>query len=182
LLLTIYGFVLASMPGAWDWFAKHRRWSLALGITVLSGGLALIEVGVIQRDTAVDSVFANIFTWTWLLGISRLRSPAPELQQPPAHLGARCRLSDLHPSPDRDHHDRVQGDSAAVGPVLKYWVVLGATLLSCVLLYEFLLRRFALTRLAFGIKTHATEVRPPFQEMRNVPISAECGNRPPRAQ
>ena len=39
-------------------------------------------------------------------------------------------------------------------PWTKYWVVLGATLLVCVLLYEFLLRRFALLRVAFGIKMH----------------------------
>ena len=67
LLLTIYGFVIASMPGAWDWFAKQRRWSLGLGLAVLLGGLTLIEVGVIHHDTPADSVFANIFTWCWLL-------------------------------------------------------------------------------------------------------------------
>jgi hypothetical protein len=65
------------------------------------------------------------------------------------------------------------------GPVLKYWVVLGATLLSCVLLYEFLLRRFAVTRMAFGIKTHPNEVRPHIREMESLPI---CGNRPPPSQ
>ena len=40
-------------------------------------------------------------------------------------------------------------------PWTKYWVVLGATLVTCVLLYEFLLRRFAVLRIAFGIKTHS---------------------------
>ena len=40
-------------------------------------------------------------------------------------------------------------------PWTKYWIVLGATLLICVVLYEFLLRRFAPLRLAFGIKIHA---------------------------
>jgi hypothetical protein len=39
-------------------------------------------------------------------------------------------------------------------PWTKYWVVLGATLVTCVLLYEFLLRRFTVLRIAFGIKTH----------------------------
>jgi len=39
-------------------------------------------------------------------------------------------------------------------PWIKYWVVLGATLITCVLLYELLLRRFAMTRAAFGIKSH----------------------------
>jgi len=31
LLLTVYGFVLASTPGTWDWLAARRRVSLALG-------------------------------------------------------------------------------------------------------------------------------------------------------
>ena len=58
----------------------------------------------------------------------------------------------------------------------KYWVVLGATLAVCVLLYEFVLRRFAVLRVAFGIKTHSgsnrgtaanpsrSEYRPPLSD------------------
>jgi glucans biosynthesis protein C len=182
LLLTIYGFVVASTQGAWDWLAQRRRWSLALGLVVLLGGLALIEVGVIHRGTAVDSVFANIFTWVWLLvflGYGR------------QHLSFSNRL--LTWARDAGYPIYILHQTVIImiafkviqqpwGPVLKYWVVLGATLLSCVLLYEFLLRRFALTRVAFGIKTHVNEVRPRFEETRNVPISAECGNSPPRAQ
>ncbi|MGH8175165.1 MAG: hypothetical protein ACREV5_02745, partial [Steroidobacter sp.] len=34
----------------------------------------------------------------------------------------------------------------------KYAIVLAGTLLSCVLLYEILIRRFAVTRLIFGMK------------------------------
>ena len=45
-------------------------------------------------------------------------------------------------------------------PWTKYWIVLSATLLTCVALYEFLLRRFALLRIAFGIKTHAPATQP----------------------
>ena len=45
-------------------------------------------------------------------------------------------------------------------PWAKYWLVLVATLLTCALLYEFVLRRFAVTRAAFGIKTHENGVRP----------------------
>jgi len=182
LLLTIYGFVLASMPGAWDWFAKHRRWSLALGITVLSGGLALIEAGVIHRDTAADSVFANIFTWTWLLvflGYGR------------QHLSFSNRL--LTWARDAGYPVYILHQTVIImiafkviqqpwGAWTKYWVVLGATLLTCVLLYEYVLRRFLVTRVAFGIKTHSNEVRPHLQEMGSDPISAECENRRPRAQ
>jgi hypothetical protein len=41
-------------------------------------------------------------------------------------------------------------------PWLKYWLVLGATLAICVLLYEGVLRRSALLRLLFGINARET--------------------------
>ena len=158
LLLTIYGFLLASMQGAWDWFAKQRRWSLAVALTVLCGGLTLIEVGVIDRDTAVDSVFANIFTWSWLLvflGYGR------------QHLSFSNRL--LSWARDASYPVYILHQTVIIviaytviqqpwRPWTKYWVVLGATLVTCVLLYEFLLRRFGVLRIAFGIKAH-TEAR-----------------------
>ena len=49
-------------------------------------------------------------------------------------------------------------------PWTKYWVVLGATLVVCVLLYEFAPRRLALLRLAFGIKTHALPRAPSWAD------------------
>ena len=160
LLLTIYGFVIASVQGAWDWFAQQRRWSLALGLTVLLGGLGLIEIGVIHRDTAADSVFANIFTWWWLLvflGYGR------------QHLSFGNRL--LSWARDASYPVYILHQTVIImiafkviqqpwAPWTKYWLVLVATLLICVLLYEFVLRRFVFTRAAFGIKTHANGVRP----------------------
>ena len=53
-------------------------------------------------------------------------------------------------------------------PWTKYWVVLLSTLAVCVLLYEFLLRRFGLLRVAFGIKTHS-----PPASSRGPPASAD---------
>ena len=41
---------------------------------------------------------------------------------------------------------------ASWAPWTKYWTVLTATLLTCVLLYEFGVRRFSATRLIFGMK------------------------------
>jgi len=157
LLLTVYGFVIASMPGAWDWFARVRRWSLALGLGVLLGGLALIEIGVMNRDTPADSIFANIFTWTWLLvfiGYGR------------QHLNFGNRL--LTWARDASYPIYILHQTVIImiafkviqqpwSPWTKYWIVLGATLLTCALLYEFFLRRFAITRAAFGIKTHESE-------------------------
>jgi glucan biosynthesis protein C len=154
LLLTVYGFVIASMPGAWDWFARTRRWSLGLGLTVLLGGLSLIEIGVMDRDTPADSVFANIFTWVWLLvflGYGR------------QHLNFGNRL--LSWARDASYPIYILHQTVIImiafhviqlpwSPWVKYWVVLITTLITCALLYEFVLRRFAVTRAAFGIKTH----------------------------
>ena len=154
LLLTLYGFLLASSAGIWDWLAQFRRKSLAIALTITIGGLSLIEVGVIHRDTAVDSLLANAFTWTWLmtfLGYGR------------QFLGFSNRL--LLWARDASYPIYIRHQTVIIviayfviqqpwAPWTKYWVVLGATLLVCVLLYEFLLRRFALLRVAFGIKMH----------------------------
>jgi len=154
LLLTVYGFLLASMPGAWDWLAAKRRVSLAIGVALLAG-VALLETGVIRRDTPTDAVFANIFTWVWLMvfmGYGR------------QHLGFENQL--LRWARDASYPIYILHQTVIIviawfvirqpwHPWTKYWVVLGATLLVCVTLYEFLLRRFALLRIAFGIKVHA---------------------------
>jgi glucan biosynthesis protein C len=154
LLLTAYGFVLASMPGAWDWLASRRHHSLALGLTVLVGLLALFEAGVVAHDSATDYICANLFTW-WsvlaFLGYGR------------QHLSFGNRL--LSWARDASYPVYILHQTVIIviaykviehpwRPWTKYWVVLGATLVVCVLLYEFLLRRFAVLRTAFGIKTH----------------------------
>lgn len=152
LLLTVYGFLLASTRGAWDWIAGRRRWALGSGLAILAGGLALIEAGVIERDTPADAMMANAFTWTWLLaflGFGR------------RHLGFSNRL--LVWSRDASYPVYILHQTVIVGiaffviqrpwtPGTKYWLVLFGTLLICVLLYEFVLRRFAPLRVLLGIK------------------------------
>ncbi len=68
LLLTLYGFVLASMPGALGLAgAVPALVAGALALTVLLGGLGALEAASIARDTPADSLLANVFTWTWLM-------------------------------------------------------------------------------------------------------------------
>jgi peptidoglycan/LPS O-acetylase OafA/YrhL len=154
LLLTIYGFALASCSGAWDWLAQFRRRALTIALAITIGGLGLIEGGVIARDTAADSLLANTFTWTWLMVFlgygrhflsfgNRLLSWARDASYP---------IYILHQTVIVVIAYFVVSQPWAAW--IKYWVVLGATLVVCVLLYEFVLRRVALLRLAFGIKTH----------------------------
>ncbi len=156
LLLTVYGFLLASMSGAWDWLAAKRRWSLGSALALSVVGLTLLETGVIARDTPADSVFANIFTWAWLmtfLGYGR------------AHLSFGNRF--IAWARDASYPVYILHQTVIIviayfvirqpwSPWTKYGVVLTTTLISCVLLYEFLLKRFAVLRVMFGIKTHAS--------------------------
>ena len=152
LLLTVYGFALASMRDAWDWLAQWRRVSLAAAIVLLVGGLALLELGIIARDTPADALFANVFTWVWLMvflgygrqhlsGSNRWLAWAREASYPIYIL----------------HQTVIIAVALFViqqswSPGSKYWLVLGTTILICVLLYEGVLRRLAMTRVLFGIK------------------------------
>ncbi len=155
LLLTVYGVLLAACAGAWDYLGRVRHRALALALTITLGGLGLIEIGVIHRDTPTDSVLANAFTWTWLmafLGYGR------------RHLGFTNRL--LEWARDASYPVYILHQTVIIviayfvirmpwAPWTKYWVVLAGTLLVCVTLYEYGLKRLALLRLLFGIKLHA---------------------------
>lgn len=153
LLLTVYGVVLASMRGAWDWFAAQRRVSLAAAVALLALGLALFEQGIIARDTPADALFANVFTWVWLavfLGYGR------------QHLSRSNRWLAWSREASYPIYILHQTVILAVAffvvrqpwsPWSKYWVVFAATVAICVLLYEGVLRRLAIARVLFGIKT-----------------------------
>jgi len=161
LLLTVYGFVLASIPGAWDWLAAKRRVSLALGLTVIIGLLTLFNVGVIAHDTPTDHVLANVFTWLWLMtfiGYGR------------RHLNFANGLLVWARSASYPIYILHQTVIVVIAyfvvaqpwhPWTKYFVVLGATLFICVLLYESLVRRFAVLRLMFGMTNHSAAVPRP---------------------
>ena len=154
LLLTVYGFALASSPSTWDWLAKVRRPMLSIALTVIIGLLSLFAAGIIRHGSAIDSILANVFTWTWILvflGYGR------------QYLSFGNRL--LAWARDASYPIYILHQTVIIviayfvirqpwAAWTKYWVVLGATLLVCVLLYEYLLRRVAFLRLAFGIKSH----------------------------
>jgi glucan biosynthesis protein C len=160
LLFTGYGVLLAAMRGAWDWFAGQRRRSLALALVLTASGLPLLEYGIIERDTPYDSLFATTFTWVWLmvfLGYGR------------RWLSFSNRLIEW--ARDASYPVYILHQTVIIviayfviqtawSPWVKFAVVVSATLAICVLLYEFVLRRFAPLRLVFGIKTHVPRGRP----------------------
>jgi glucan biosynthesis protein C len=158
LLLTAYGFLLASMNGAWDWMAAKRRATLAFALILSVVGLTLLETGVIPRDTPADSVFANIFTWVWLMtfiGYGR------------AHLSFGNRF--IAWARDASYPVYILHQTVIIvlayfviqepwTPWTKYGVVLVGTLVSCVAIYELLLKRFTVLRVMFGIRIHASNL------------------------
>ena len=153
LLFTVYGFLLASSPSTWDWLAKVRRPMLAIALTIIIGLLWLFAAGIIQHDSPMDSILANAFTWTWImvfLGFGR------------QYLSFSNRL--LAWARDASYPIYILHQTVIIviayfvirqpwAAWTKYWVVLGATLLVCLLAYEYLLRRVAFLRLAFGIRS-----------------------------
>ena len=159
LLFTLFGFLLASLRGCWEWLAAQRRRALVTSVTVLIVALGSFELGILERDTAGDAIVANLFTWSAVL----------------AFLGYGRRYLSYDNAPLRWARDASypiyilhQTVIVAFGyfviqqtwaPWMKYWVVLAATLVSCVMIYELIIRRFVLTRLIFGMKAAARQDR-----------------------
>lgn len=160
LLLTVYGYLLASMPGSWQWLGTQRHRFALGGLILFVGATLLFDHGVIHRDTPADAFIANVFTWFCVLaflgyGHRHLSFSNPLLRYV---RDASYPVYILH-----------QTIIVAVGyyviqttwtPWVKYWIVLAATLVSCGLLYEWVVRRFGVTRLMFGMKPRRAAVSP----------------------
>jgi peptidoglycan/LPS O-acetylase OafA/YrhL len=158
LLLTAYGFVLASMPGVWDWLAAKRHWALAIGLGVLTALLTMFATGVVAHDTVADHVLANVFTWACLM----------------AFLGyGRKHLSFSNPllrwARDASYPVYILHQTVIIAiayfviqwtwsPAPKYWLVLTTTLVACVAMYE-VIRRVAPLRFLFGMKRARTDAQ-----------------------
>ncbi|NQD39101.1 acyltransferase family protein [Permianibacter sp. IMCC34836] len=171
-LLFIYGFVLAAVPGSWDWLMRTRRQSLLVGVALVVAILTLKKTGLLVEDTPFDAVTANLFTWTWLLvffgygkrwlsfsnGLLRYLREATY----PVYI--------LH-----------QTVIIAIGYYViqqpwswgsKYLVVLGLTTVICLMLYELLIKRVALLRLLFGLKPRRPSLAAPVSVL---PVAQAVG-------
>ncbi len=161
LLLTAYGYLLASLSGAWDWIAARRAPLLGAGLAVLAALIAMLVAGAVPHGGAVDCVLANVFTWLLVLAFlgygrrylsfaNRLLRWARDASYP---------IYILHQTVIVTLGYHVV--RAAWTPWVKYWVVLVATLLSCVVMYEYCVRRVRLLRFAFGMKAAVAAARKP---------------------
>ncbi|HEX6637764.1 MAG TPA: acyltransferase family protein [Steroidobacteraceae bacterium] len=167
LLLTVYGFALASMQGAWDWLARKRYWALGAGLAVIGTLLGMFETGVVQHDSLADHVLANLFTWFFLLaflGFGR------------RYLSFSNRL--IRWARDASYPVYILHQTVIIviayfvirepwSPGVKYWLVLLSTLAVCVVAYEGI-RRFATLRFLFGMKVSPRAARAGALKSRTV--------------
>ena len=169
LMLTLFGFVLASMQGGWEWLASQRRRALGCAAVVLIAVLTLFETGVIQPDTPADAFAANVFTWLCLmafLGYGRrylsfsnaLLAWSREASYPVYILHQTIIVIAGYFVVQQPWHAWT-----------KYVVVLALTIFSCVLLYEGLIRRSALLRVVFGMK--ASRAPAPIRASRQASVA-----------
>ncbi|WP_114240607.1 acyltransferase family protein [Dyella sp. C9] len=159
LLLTAYGYFMASMPGIWRWLADFRTWSLGAGLVSFALLISLFNAGVIEHDSIADAVGANIFTWLWMM----------------VFLGYGYRyLSFVNPllawAREASYPFYILHQTVIVvigyyviqyawAPWTKYFVILVLSMVACLALYEGCVRRFALLRLLFGMKPEASRLR-----------------------
>jgi len=152
LLLTMFGILLASMEGSWDWLERTRRAGLALSVSLTVFVLVAFNQHLIQHDTPADAVVANVFTWSWVLSM---------LGYGRRHLSFSNPL--LRWARDASYPIYILHQTVIIAiayyviqqpwsPGVKYWIVLIGTLLICVALYQTIVRRFPLMRLVFGMK------------------------------
>jgi glucan biosynthesis protein C len=163
LLFTAYGFMIASLPDAWDWLCEQRRRSLIGVIALFVPATVLYELDVISRDGALDSLIANNFTWLTLMafiGYGR------------RYLSFENGL--LRWARDASYPIYILHQTLIItigyfviqqpwSPWTKYWIVLAGTLITCVLLYDLCVKRFVVTRLIFGMKSASAMKRTTFE-------------------
>ncbi|NID17245.1 acyltransferase family protein [Luteibacter yeojuensis] len=158
LLLTAYGYVLAAMPGTWQWLCDVRRWSLLAGGAVLGLLIWGLTSGVVAHDSVTDHVGANVFTWLWTMvfigyGYRHLSFANPLLAWA---REASYPLYILHQTVI------VLVGYVVVqypwGPWTKYVAVLLVSMAVCLVIYEGCVRRVRGLRLVFGMKVEGRSV------------------------
>lgn len=171
LLLTAYGYLMASVPGLWKWLSEFRRWSLFAGCAAFFLLMTLFNTGVIQHGSMADGIGANIFTWLWVMvflgyGYRYLAFANPLL------VWAREASYPVYIM-----HQTV---IVVIGyhviqyswtPWTKYFVILALSMSACFVLYEGCVRRFAVLRLAFGMKVKPTRLR-----LVSAPVGREASD------
>jgi glucans biosynthesis protein C len=160
LLLTAYGYFMATVPGVWKWLSEFRKWSLITGIASFIALISLFNTGVIAHGSVADAIGANIFTWLWIMvflgyGYRYLSFANPLL------IWAR--------EASYPFYIMHQTIIVMIGyyiiqcswtPWAKYFAILTLSMSACFVLYEGCVRRFTALRLIFGMKAQPASLRP----------------------
>ncbi|HEX7814394.1 acyltransferase family protein [Dyella sp.] len=152
LLLTVYGYLMASMPGVWSWLSRMRRWACLAGTATIIVLITGFNTGLIAHDSIVDCVGANVFTWLWVMVFlgygyrylsftNGLLAWAREASYPFYIMHQTIIVTIGYYVIHR-----------AWAPWIKYVVILVASMAACVVLYEACIRRSVWLRLVFGMK------------------------------
>ena len=152
LLLTLFGFLLASMAGGWEWLESQRRRALGAAIAVFVLALVLFDAGAIERDTPLDALVANLFTWLCLMAFLGYGRRYLSFSNPLLRWAreASYPVYILHQTVIViAGYYVVQQPWAAW---IKFYVVLAITMACCYVLYETVIRRFPWSRVMFGLK------------------------------
>ena len=154
LLLTLYGFSLASTTSIWEWIAARRQHTLVTTVALIAVALLLRALHLIP-DTPLDALIANLFTWFAILSMLGYGKVYLSLNNGfirwardasyPIYILHQTFIIALA-------YFVIQTRWSAT---LKYWVIVLSTLLLCVLTYEYVIRRFAFVRPLFGMKPKA---------------------------
>lgn len=153
-MLYIFGFVLAATPSIWAKLMQLRYVSTVLVGIVVVAILYLKQTGFIVSENVADGISANIFTWFSLLMF--------------LGWGRRCLNHDsafLKYAREACYPVYILHQTIIVAlgyfllpyhwdPAAKFFLIVGGTLLGSLFLHHFLIKRFALLRLVFGLKWH----------------------------
>lgn len=159
LLLTWYGFLIASRPGMWDQIAKVRTLSLTISVALVALAIVLLDHGVIDHGSTADAFIANVFTWSAVLAFIGYGRHFLSFQN------AFLRWAREAAYPVYILHQTLMLIIAywiiqtSWNPWTKYWAVLAGTLISSVALYQLAIRPFRTMRVLFGLKPDLSRAR-----------------------
>ncbi|HTQ99091.1 MAG TPA: acyltransferase family protein [Candidatus Acidoferrum sp.] len=162
-LLFAFGFLLAWLPGTWDWLQQRRHRLLAVAAALTATIFSLKAVNVWHNDTTHDAIGACFFVWWWqlvFLGYGRQL------------LSFRNRALDYLSEASYPLYILHQSVMVVLAWFVlsqpwvwqqKYLALLFGTLAISLLIYEALVRRVPVLRLLFGLKPMAPN-KPQMQE------------------
>lgn len=162
-LLFLYGYLMGTDTGLWQEL-KRLRWPLLIGALATFSAYLFLEFVLLHSSPdwqrAGYDFFKYLNTWTWILML--LAWSFTLLNRPFPWLG----YANEAVYPWYVLHQTIiviagfTLSKLALGPVLEPALVIGVTVLGCLLLHEFVIRRTPWLRPLFGLKPIARNAQP----------------------